>query len=129
LVRWSSLLWLVFSALIGQMAQSAAVIGLLCFDWSDGPVCCCDWSSLLWLVRWSTLLRWVYSTLIGQMAKSVVIGLPLTAHVGNKTPITISEFKLRGLPQCLIYSDTNGNNGISFFFPVSISSNLCSYAY
>jgi len=50
------------------------------------------------------------------MAKSAVIGLPLTADVGNKTPITISEFKLRGFPQCFIYSDTNGNNGISFFF-------------
>jgi len=32
---------LVYSALIGQMTQSV-VIGLLCSDWSDGPVCC-DW--------------------------------------------------------------------------------------
>jgi len=37
------------------MTQSV-VIGLLCSDWSDGPVCC-DWS-----------------TLIGQMTPSVVIG-------------------------------------------------------
>jgi len=36
-------------SLIGQMAQSV-VIGLLCSDWSDGPV---------------------YSALIGQMAQSV----------------------------------------------------------
>jgi len=28
------------------------------------------------------------------MAWSVVIGLLLTAHVGNKTPITISEFQV-----------------------------------
>jgi len=41
------------------MAQTAAVIGLLCSDWSDGPVCC-DWSTLLWLVRWPNLLWLVY---------------------------------------------------------------------
>jgi len=41
------------SALIGQMTQSV-VIGLLCSDWSDGPVCF-HWSTLLWLVRWSSL--------------------------------------------------------------------------
>jgi len=28
-----------YSALIGQMAQSV-VTGLLCSDWSDGPICC-----------------------------------------------------------------------------------------
>jgi len=61
---WSTLLWLVYSALIGQMAQSV-VIGLLCSDWSDVSVCC-DWSTLFWLV---------YSALIGQMSQSVVIGL------------------------------------------------------
>jgi len=32
------------SVLIGQMAQSI-VIGLLCSDWSDGPVYC-DWFTL-----------------------------------------------------------------------------------
>jgi len=73
LVRWPSLLWLVYSALIGQMAQSV-MIGLLYSDWSDGPVCC-DWSTLLWLVRWSSLLWLVYSALIGQMVQTVVIGL------------------------------------------------------
>jgi len=45
---------LVYSALIGQMTQSV-VIGLLCSDWSDDPVCC-DWFTLLWLVRWPSLL-------------------------------------------------------------------------
>jgi len=55
------------------MAQSA-VIGLLCSDWSDGPVCC-DWSTLLWLVRWPSQLWLVYSALIGQTAQSAVIGL------------------------------------------------------
>jgi len=50
------------------------VIGLLCSDWSDGPVCC-DWSTLLWLVRRSSLLWLVYSALIGQVAQSVVVGL------------------------------------------------------
>jgi len=39
LVRWPSLLWLFYCALIGQMAQSV-VIAFLCSDWSDGPVCC-----------------------------------------------------------------------------------------
>jgi len=48
----------VYSALIGQMTQSV-VIGLLCSDWSDDPVCC----------------DFVYSALIGQMTQSVVIGL------------------------------------------------------
>jgi len=48
LVRWPSLVWLVYSVLIGQMAQFV-VIGLLYFDWSDGPVCC-DWSTLFWMV-------------------------------------------------------------------------------
>jgi len=33
----------VHIALIGQMAQSI-VIGLLCSDWSGGPVCC-GWST------------------------------------------------------------------------------------
>jgi len=37
---------LVYCALIGQMAQSV-VIGLLCSDWSDGPVCF-DCPTLLW---------------------------------------------------------------------------------
>jgi len=46
LVRWPSLLWLVNSSLIGQMAQSV-VTGQFFSDWSDGPVCC-DWSTLLW---------------------------------------------------------------------------------
>jgi len=69
LVRWPSLLRLVYSALIGQMTQSV-VIGLLSFDWSDGSICC-DCSTLLWLVRWSSLLWLVYSALIGQMAQSV----------------------------------------------------------
>jgi len=37
------------------------VIGLLCSDWSDGPVYC-DWSTLLWLVRWPVCRDW--STLL-----------------------------------------------------------------
>jgi len=93
---WSILLWLVYSALIGQMSQSvdlvysaligqmaqSVVIGLLCSDWSTVPVCrigllssdcsggpvCCDWSTLLWLVRWPSLLWLVYSALIGQLS-------------------------------------------------------------
>jgi len=40
------------------MAQSI-VIGLLCSDWSDGPVYCDGF----------------YSVLIGQMAQSIVVGL------------------------------------------------------
>jgi len=34
-----------WSTLLGQMVQSV-VIGLICYDWSDGPVCC-DWSTLI----------------------------------------------------------------------------------
>jgi len=78
---WSTLVWLVYSALIGQMVQSF-VIGLLCSDWSDAPVCCdwstlldwldvqvCwDWSTLLWLIKCPCLLWLVYSALIGQTA-------------------------------------------------------------
>jgi len=59
-------------SLIGQMAQSV-VIGLLCSDWSDGPV---------------------YSALIVQMAQSVVIGRPLAACVKIVNTISISEFPL-----------------------------------
>jgi len=86
--RWPSLLWLVYSTLIGQMAQSVGIglislinqtahsilICLLFSDWSDDQVCC-DWSTLLWFVRCPSLLWLVYSALIGQMAPSIVIGL------------------------------------------------------
>jgi len=88
-----SLLWLVYSALIGLLSligqSQSVVIGLLCSDWSDGSLCCdwstllwlvrwplcCDWSTLPWLVRWSSLLWLVYSALIGQVIQSVMIGL------------------------------------------------------
>jgi len=90
---------LVYSALIGQMAQSV-VIGLLCSDWSDGSVCC-DWSTLLWLVRssqsvvigllcsdWSdqpNLLWLVYSALIGQMAQAIEIRIKPLQSQGKLT--------------------------------------------
>jgi len=61
LVRWLNLLWLFYSALIGQIAQSV-VIGLLCSDWSDGFIYC-GCFTLLWFVRWLNLLWLVYSAL------------------------------------------------------------------
>lgn len=38
------------------------------------------------------------SAVIGQIARSVVIGVLLTLHVGNETPVTISKFQLQRLP-------------------------------
>jgi len=73
LVRWPSLLGLVYAALFDQMTQSV-VIGQLFSDWSDDPAYC-DWSIRLWLVRWISLLWLVYSALIGQMTQPIVIGL------------------------------------------------------
>jgi len=90
---WSDgpVLWLVYSALIGQMAQSV-VIGLLCSDWSDGPVCC-DWSTLLWLVRRPSLLWFVNSVLVGQI-HIWILALDLPQHLIHidRTVMMVSLF-------------------------------------
>jgi len=54
---------IAYSALIGQTAQSV-LIGLLCPEWSEGPIC-------------------------------GLIGLLLTARLGNKSPILYLNFSSR----------------------------------
>lgn len=64
--------------------------------------------------------------------QSVMIGQPLTVHVGNQTPISLSKFQLRIFLSTCIHNKKNSNNG-TFFFRINSSASLhfwkCSKVY